>query len=222
MLLGISPDEARAVVHQCLSRRKKGTLLAGAQIYEMESQGKRMKYKLAPGTQPSGLQSGTEEGWISTHQKGYHRCLTLSISAGWSYRHWQMGPHKDWNDAFSKYRTQLEEIKGIQEEVTWKGWMSGNQKSVLKFEVFNLVRYPTRSYERGSWHRRERSDRTRSERGETGLTRNKKLRTGLRYPWFSSFATNSRHSDVTSPAWSQCARFAASSQPGDVAKTRGA
>ena len=97
-----------------------------------------MKFKIAPGTATKeGFQPGTEEGWINTHQDGMS-WVKLSISAGWTYTHYQLGPHKDWYDASSKYRTVLEKIEGIKnpEEVP-KGRRKGDS---TKFEYETTVK----------------------------------------------------------------------------------
>jgi len=98
----------------------KGDLYAWASIYEEEIQGKRMRYTCRdnPPTNDKFV-PGTEEGWINTSNISPAK-LTLSVAAGWIYKHYTIGPDKDWYNAFSIHRTIHEEVEGIEAEAMWQ------------------------------------------------------------------------------------------------------
>lgn len=82
----------------------KGDLYAWADIYEEEIQGKRMRYTCRDNPPPSAFRDkfvpGTEEGWINTSNISPAK-LTLKVAAGWTYKHYTIGPDKDsWKSWF--------------------------------------------------------------------------------------------------------------------------
>lgn len=91
-----------AVTTECdPNSEAKGDLYAWASIYEEEIQGKRMRYTCRdnPPTNDKFV-PGTEEGWINTSNISPAK-LTLSVAAGWIYKHYTIGPDKDsWKSCF--------------------------------------------------------------------------------------------------------------------------
>lgn len=129
--LWVTQVERDVTIGQEPTSEKKGKLFAWASIYEEETVGKRMRYRVRDDmVKNEKFQQGTEEGWITTHVRGIRR-LALSVAAGWTYTHKTVSPHhKDWRDASATYATQHERIEGIEKpEVLWKKLMEIDEAS---------------------------------------------------------------------------------------------
>ena len=87
--------------------------------------GKRMRYAVPESSRDKEECVNVETGWIT---KPAHR-FRLSVAAGWTFTHKQLGPDKDWYKAACCNQKELEKIQGIDTDLMWQKLVEFDKKS---------------------------------------------------------------------------------------------
>ncbi|CAK9042865.1 unnamed protein product [Durusdinium trenchii] len=124
----ISTKRTMPVTAECdPTSESRGTVEWGKCLYELERQGKRLKFKYQ-GTKPADAQ----EGWISTSRDG-KEMINMITAAGWTYTLYELGDDERWYHSASVKKKIVEEVEGVEkpEEFMWQKFQEFAEKKYL-------------------------------------------------------------------------------------------